>query len=104
MQRYFSEFKWSDSKYPMSYPIPKIVELFENKIHTVENELRVKTVAYNDTKVQLTQAAEKEYSSFYIEATTVSRTLMMLLSTLMPLKETSSTRSLSPLWYASCQS
>lgn len=62
VKKYFQEFKWSESKYPMSYPIPKIVELFENKIHTVENELRLKTMAYNDTKVQLTQAAQKEYT------------------------------------------
>lgn len=55
----------------MSYAIPKIVELFENKIHTVENELRMKTIAYNDTKVQLSQATQKEYIYFKLGVTTM---------------------------------
>lgn len=33
---YCYEFRWNDSKYPRNYPIPKLVELFELKLNTVE--------------------------------------------------------------------
>jgi hypothetical protein len=51
---------WNEAKYPRNYPIPKIVELFELKLNTVENELRSKTNAYNETKILLNQNTQKE--------------------------------------------
>lgn len=61
-------------KYPRNYPIPKIVELFESKLTTVENDLRGKTNSYNETKVLLSQNTQKEYLYNHVGATTMSRT------------------------------
>lgn len=61
-RRYFSEFVWNKSKYPMTSAIPAIVELMEIKLNSVETDLRKMTNAYNETKTQLTQNTQKEYS------------------------------------------
>jgi V-type H+-transporting ATPase subunit C len=57
---YLYEYKWNDSKYPRSYPIPRIAENFEVKLNNYENELRQKTNSYNEVKVQLSQNTQKE--------------------------------------------
>ena len=44
---YLFNFKWNDSKYPRSYPIPRLVETFEVKLNNIENELRSKLNLYN---------------------------------------------------------
>lgn len=57
---YLYNFKWNDSKYPRSYPIPRLVETFEVKLNNIENELRAKVNSFNDTRVQLSQSSQKE--------------------------------------------
>lgn len=57
--KYFSEFKWNDLKYPRNYAIPKLVELYESKLNTVESDLRGKTNSYAETKVMLNQNTQK---------------------------------------------
>jgi len=58
--RFLCKFKWSDSKYPRSYPLNKIVETFEGKMNNLENEVRQKSNAYNETKASLNQTQQKE--------------------------------------------
>jgi V-type H+-transporting ATPase subunit C len=58
--KFLCKFKWSDSKYPRSYALNKIVESFEAKMNNLENEVRQKSNAYNETKTSLTQTQQKE--------------------------------------------
>ena len=44
---YLFNFKWNESKYPRSYPIPRLVETFEVKLNNIENEFRAKLNTYN---------------------------------------------------------
>jgi hypothetical protein len=69
-RRYFAEFAWNKSKYPMTSAIPAIVELMEIKLNSVETDLRKMTNAFNETKTQLTQNTQKEYSFSDAGATT----------------------------------
>lgn len=61
MGEYLFNFKWNESKYPRSYPIPRLVETFEVKLNNIEGELRSKLNTYIETKAQLSQATQKEY-------------------------------------------
>lgn len=76
-KRYFSEFNWNKSKYPMTSAIPAIVELMEIKLNSVETDLRKMTNAYNETKTQLTQNTQKEYFCCDLGGTITSRILTM---------------------------
>lgn len=58
--KFLRSFNWNDSKYPRSYPLPRITEILEAKLTNFETELRNRTNAYNDTKTQLTQNTQKE--------------------------------------------
>lgn len=46
-RRFFTEFKWNDSKYPTSSAISGLVNTMEIKLNGVETDLRKLTNAYN---------------------------------------------------------
>ncbi len=60
VQKYLYDFRWNDSKYPRSFPIPRIAENLEIKLNGLENELRQKTNSFNEVKIQLSQSTTKE--------------------------------------------
>lgn len=47
ISQYLYDFKWSDAKYPRTYPLNRIVETIEAKATNYESELKNKTNSYN---------------------------------------------------------
>ena len=63
IDRYLTRFTWDDSKYPRNQALSELLKIMQQKASTVDNSLRHKIQAYNESKQAATNSMKKEGGS-----------------------------------------
>lgn len=59
-EKFVLKFSWDDSKYPRNQQLVDLLKIITQRIHTVDNNLKNKLQAYQDTKNASLNIAKKD--------------------------------------------
>lgn len=60
IERFLTKFGWDDSKYPRNQQLTDLIKIFQQRINTVDNNLKNKNQAYQDSKSAATLGGKKD--------------------------------------------